>query len=62
VALLVEQHDFDPALISAAGYSEYRPVGSNATEEGRQQNRRVDLVIVAHSTIKEARSPLNSGQ
>lgn len=62
VALLVEQHDFDPKLISAAGYSEYRPVGSNSTEEGRKQNRRVDLVIVAHSPLTQAPSPLNSGQ
>jgi chemotaxis protein MotB len=62
VALLVEQHDFDPALISAAGYSEYRPVGSNATDEGRQQNRRVDLVIVARSATKDATNPMSSGQ
>ena len=53
VALLVEQHGFDPALISAAGYSEYRPAASNSTEEGRKQNRRVDLVIVAHVPGKD---------
>ena len=59
VSLLVEQHGFDPTLISAAGYSEYRPVGSNDTEEGRKQNRRVDLVIVAHSPGKASTLPPN---
>ncbi|HVM91869.1 MAG TPA: flagellar motor protein MotB [Terriglobales bacterium] len=54
VALLVEQHGFNPTLISAAGYSEYRPRASNKTEDGRKQNRRVDLVIVAHVAEKTA--------
>jgi chemotaxis protein MotB len=52
VSLLVEKHGFDPALISAAGYSQYRPRASNSTEEGRKQNRRVDLVIVARAQQK----------
>jgi chemotaxis protein MotB len=60
VSLLVEQHGFDPTLISAAGYSQYRPVASNDAEEGRKQNRRVDLVIVARSPGKSTPRPLNS--
>jgi len=36
-----------PARLSAAGYAEFHPVASNATEEGRRQNRRVDLVVTA---------------
>lgn len=34
-----------PARLSAAGYGEFHPVGPNATEEGRRQNRRVDIVV-----------------
>jgi chemotaxis protein MotB len=49
VSLLVERYKFDPMQISAAGYSEYRPVASNNSEEGRQVNRRVDLVVVSRT-------------
>jgi chemotaxis protein MotB len=50
VSLLIEQHGFDPRLVSAAGYSEYWPIASNETEDGRKVNRRVDIVVVAHRT------------
>jgi chemotaxis protein MotB len=32
--------------LSMAGYADTRPVASNATEEGRARNRRVDIVVV----------------
>jgi chemotaxis protein MotB len=50
VALLIERYGFDPTQVSAAGYSQYRPLGSNETEEGRRTNRRVDLVVVSHAS------------
>jgi chemotaxis protein MotB len=53
VALLIERHSFDPALVSAAGYSEYRPLGSNDTAEGRAANRRIDLVVVGQVPEKD---------
>lgn len=31
--------------LSASGYGEFRPIAPNAGEEGRKQNRRVDLVV-----------------
>ena len=34
-----------PANLSATGYSMYRPLISNATKEGRQQNRRVEIML-----------------
>ena len=37
---------FDPQKLSAAGYGEYRPVAANDTPQGRDQNRRVDVVIL----------------
>jgi chemotaxis protein MotB len=53
VSLLIEQHGFDPLLISAAGYSEYRPVAPNDTAQGRAANRRVDLIVVGRAPEKD---------
>jgi chemotaxis protein MotB len=36
----------DPKLLSAAGYSMYRSVDSNATPEGQQLNRRVEIILL----------------
>jgi chemotaxis protein MotB len=49
VALLVERYGFDPMQVSAAGYSQYRPIASNESEEARRINRRVDLVVVSRA-------------
>lgn len=34
-----------PVQLSAAGYGEFHPVAKNSTDEGRRQNRRVDIVL-----------------
>jgi OOP family OmpA-OmpF porin len=44
---LVSQYGIDAARVSSAGYGEARPEASNATEQGRQQNRRVVGVVKA---------------
>lgn len=36
----------DPDLISATGYSEYRPVAPNDTDENRSKNRRIEIVLI----------------
>ncbi|WKY48531.1 flagellar motor protein MotB [Eubacteriaceae bacterium ES3] len=35
----------DPAKLLAVGYGQYHPIASNDTEEGRAQNRRVEIII-----------------
>lgn len=45
VVHLMSRFGVDPSRLSAIGYAEYRPVSGNDTEEGRQKNRRVTLVI-----------------
>ena len=35
-----------PERLSTSGYAEFHPLASNATPEGRAENRRVDLVIL----------------
>jgi chemotaxis protein MotB len=42
----VESHGFDPAQLSAGGYGEYHPVAPNDTPDGRNRNRRVDIVVL----------------
>jgi outer membrane protein OmpA-like peptidoglycan-associated protein len=39
-------NSIDPTRITARGYGEAYPVTSNETEAGRQQNRRVEVVIL----------------
>ena len=44
-ARLVESHGVRPGQIASEGVGFLAPVASNATEEGRQQNRRVEAVL-----------------
>jgi len=54
---LVQQR-IPPTAVAAVGYGESRPVASNATPAGRQQNRRVELVVSGESIGRtETRRP-----
>jgi len=44
----------DASKISAEGFGETRPVATNDTPPGRQQNRRVEIVIVGAGTVTDA--------
>jgi chemotaxis protein MotB len=44
---LIEKNNFPPERISALGYAEYRPIATNTTAEGRNKNRRVDIIVLA---------------
>jgi chemotaxis protein MotB len=46
ISYLIMKFGSQPEGLSAAGYSEYRPVASNETEEGKARNRRVDIIIL----------------
>lgn len=51
---LVNEKGISPDRLSAIGYGEYRPVASNDTGQGRQLNRRVEIVILPQVTkVKE---------
>ena len=40
-----EEAGLEPERLSAVGYSCHRPIASNDTEEGRRQNRRVEIIL-----------------
>ena len=43
----------DPARISAAGYAEFTPLATNATKNGREKNRRVELHFFGKKSEQE---------
>lgn len=60
VQLLIQRYRFAPERLSAAGYAAYHPIASNATAQGRAQNRRVDLVVIGEHLTKVAPSDASS--
>ncbi|MEW5895998.1 MAG: OmpA family protein, partial [Candidatus Omnitrophota bacterium] len=52
---LVDEGGISPERLSATGFGEYHPVDTNDTVEGRQKNRRVEIVILPNM-VKEATS------
>lgn len=46
VDYLVQKRGVDPDRLTAIGYGDTRPVASNETAAGRQQNRRVEIIIL----------------
>ncbi len=45
VRFIQEEGGVPPERLSVRGYSFYRPVASNDTEEGRTQNRRIEITL-----------------
>ena len=47
---LVDESSVAPTRVTAIGAGEYRPMASNDTKEGRQFNRRVEVIILPKTT------------
>ncbi|MBI4682043.1 MAG: OmpA family protein [Nitrospirae bacterium] len=46
VVRYLQENGVDPKFLIAAGYSEFRPVDSNETVEGKAKNRRIEIVLI----------------
>ncbi len=45
VRYIVDKGRLAPDIFAFSGYGEYKPIATNDTEEGKQQNRRVEFVL-----------------
>jgi chemotaxis protein MotB len=54
---LTEKGGIDSAKLSSVGYGDTKPMASNATEVGRQKNRRVDIVLYSPESAAEQSEP-----
>lgn len=45
VRLLTDTYHLDPVRVTASGRSKFEPVDSNSTPEGRQRNRRTEIIL-----------------
>ena len=52
VKYLIKYHQIDPARLSAIAYGDTRPLKSNDSEEGRSQNRRIEIYIVLDEKLQ----------
>ncbi|HEX6764323.1 MAG TPA: OmpA family protein [Polyangiaceae bacterium] len=58
VRFLQERGKIPGSRLGASGFAEFRPAGSNATEEGRQKNRRIEVLLQPRKTEETgAKSP-----
>jgi chemotaxis protein MotB len=46
VARYLQEQGIDPAVLSGVAYGEYHPVATNETPEGKQKNRRIEIILV----------------
>ena len=54
---LTEKGGIDSVKLSSVGYGDTKPMASNATEMGREKNRRVDIVLYSPESVKEESEP-----
>lgn len=59
---LIDNQSISPNRLAATGYGEYHSVASNDTAEGRQKNRRVEIVILPKTTKDQKTSNSMAGE
>jgi len=61
VLYYLESEGVSPMRLSAIGYGEYHPVASNDTDQGKQLNRRVEIVILPKAVKKIEKGSSSGG-
>ncbi|HTN93716.1 MAG TPA: OmpA family protein [Gallionella sp.] len=59
VVRFLQDSGVPPERMVAAGRGEYDPVASNDTPEGRQKNRRIEIMLIDQSLANEMAKPAN---
>ncbi|MBI4549914.1 MAG: OmpA family protein [Candidatus Omnitrophica bacterium] len=63
---LSESASIDPHQLVASGYGEYHPVEDNSTAEGKERNRRVEIVIsprkIGPKPVSAKAAPVEAGE
>ena len=54
---LIEKGGIDSVKLSSVGYGDTKPIAGNASEVGRQRNRRVDIVLYSPESPSEQSGP-----
>lgn len=57
VNYLVENFGIEKSRLTAKGYGQTRPIADNATDEGKQKNRRIEAIIDCAFDVKEIQPP-----
>ena len=50
---LIKKEGIDAARLAAKGWGSEKPIGDNATEEGREKNRRVEFLVVEQDVTQK---------
>ena len=69
---LIAQYNIKPNLFTVIGYGDTKPIDTNSTPEGRNKNRRIEIVILKNQyakyepggseTISPTNNPVSSGK
>ncbi len=55
-----DKHQIDPKRLESLGFSMYRPVAPNDTEENKRRNRRVEIVLKPAAEPETAKEPASA--
>jgi len=62
VVRLFANENISPTRMAAVGYGEFQPIADNTTEEGRQKNRRVVLVVSRDASRNKSSAVLDKNK